>query len=44
MKLNDFKKSLSSGRSVIEQYKKDELCSAGKRFEIFAKEIEEFIE
>ena len=41
--LNDFKKSLSSGRSVIEQYKKDELCSAGKRFEIFAKEIEEFI-
>ena len=42
--LNDFKKSLSSGRSVIEQYKKDELCSAGKRFEIFAKEIEEIIE
>lgn len=41
--LNDFKKSLSSGRSVIEQYKKDELCSAGKRFEMFAKEIEEMI-
>ena len=41
--LNDFKKSLSSGRSVIEQYKKDELCSAGKRFEMFAEEIEEFI-
>ena len=38
--LNDFKKSLSSGRSVIEQYKKDELCSAGKRFKIFAEEIE----
>ena len=42
--LNDFKKSLSSGRSVLEQYKKGELCSAGKRFEIFAKEIEEIIE
>jgi hypothetical protein len=28
---------------VLEQYKKDELCSAGKRFEIFAKEIEEII-
>lgn len=41
--LNDFKKSLSSGRSVIEQYKKDELCSAGKRFEMFAKEIEDNI-
>ncbi|TLS99922.1 ParA family protein [Aliarcobacter cibarius] len=41
--LNDFKKSLSSGKSVLEQYKKDELCSAGKRFEIFAKEIEEMI-
>ena len=39
--LNDFKKSLSSGRSVIEQYKKDELCSAGNRFKIFAEEIEE---
>ena len=42
--LNDFKKSLSSGRSVLEQYKKDELCSAGNRFKIFAKEIEEIIE
>ena len=42
--LNDFKKSLSSGRSVLEQYKKGELCSAGNRFKIFAKEIEEFIE
>lgn len=41
--LNDFKKTLSSGRSVIEQYKKDELCSAGKRFEMFAKEIEDNI-
>ena len=41
--LNDFKKSLSSGRSVIEQYKKDELCSAGNRFKIFAQEIEEMI-
>ena len=41
--LNDFKKSLSSGRSVLEQYKKDELCSAGNRFKIFAKEIEDNI-
>ena len=41
--LNDFKKSLSSGRSVLEQYKKDELCSAGNRFKIFAQEIEEMI-
>ena len=41
--LNDFKKSLSSGRSVIEQYKKDELCSAGNRFKIFADEIERLI-
>ena len=41
--LNDFKKSLSSGRSVLEQYKKDELCSAGNRFKIFAEEIEDNI-
>ncbi|WP_418179745.1 ParA family protein [Aliarcobacter lanthieri] len=42
--LNDFKKSLSSGKSVLEQYKKEDLCNAGKRFEIFANEIEELIE
>lgn len=41
--LNDFKKSLSTGRSVIEQYKKDELCSAGNRFKIFAEEIERLL-
>lgn len=41
--LNDFKKSLSSGKSVLEQYKKDELCSAGKRFQIFADEVGEMI-
>lgn len=42
-RLGDFVKSLSTGQSAIELQKDGEICTAGAKFEVFAKEVLELI-